>query len=279
MMKLNGMRNIATRGFCVAMAVIALCLTGRANEKVFTYSYEPETMPAGGMEFEQWVTLRLERNKAVGQQNFARWEFRQELEYGVTDNYTVSLYVNADSQSFRDPGTGVRHSEFSFDGISLENRYLVLNPAEHAIALALYLEPRFSRREAELEQKLILGQRHGKWKWAFNLTHATEWGDHYKSTEGEFEASFGLTRQISKRWSLGFELRDHNEWPDYRQWENTALYLGPVISYRSEKWWAALTVMPQIYGWNTSGDPDGNHRLDLEGHERLNVRLIFGIGF
>ena len=93
------------------------------------------------------------------------------------------------------------------------------------------------------------------------------------------EVSFGLARELGKHWSLGLEVRDHNELPDYRIWENTALFLGPVVSYRQEKWWAALSVMPQIFGANFHGDPDRNGNLELEGHERVNVRLLFGISF
>ena len=257
-----------------------LCLAGaRADERRFTYTYEPETLPQGTLEFEQWVTLRTQRTKKVGQENFNRWEFREELEYGVTDRYSLALYLNTEAESFRDPTTDTDTSDFEFTGISLENHYMVLNPAEHAVGLTLYLEPRFSGEEAELEQKIILGQRHGDWKWAFNLTHATEWEDHFHETEGELEASFGITRDLGKHWSLGLELRDHNELPDYSRWENTAVFLGPVISYRQEKWWATLTVMPQIYGANFGGDPDGYRHLELEGHERVNIRLIIGISF
>src|SRR5207253_2638891 len=97
--------------------------------------------------------------------------------------------------------------------------------------------------------------------------------------EGEVEASFGLIRQVGKRWSLGLELREHNELPDYSHWENTALYVGPVASYRRENWWAALTVMPQVFGANFQGNPAGNNQLELEAHERWNVRLIAGITF
>ena len=93
------------------------------------------------------------------------------------------------------------------------------------------------------------------------------------------EASFGIARDLGKHWSVGLELRDHNELPEYREWENTALFLGPVVSYRQEHWWVALTVTPQIYGVNFGADPDGNRRLELEGHERINLRLIFGIDF
>jgi hypothetical protein len=147
------------------------------------------------------------------------------------------------------------------------------------VGLTLYLEPRIAGDEAELEEKIIVGQRHGKWKWTFNLTHATEWEDDFHSTEGEVEGSFGLAYNLNKHWAIGVEARDHNEIPEYEEWENTAVYLGPVVSYHTEKWWGALTVMPQIYGANFTGDPDNNHHFELEGHEHLNVRLIFGMSF
>lgn len=253
--------------------------TALATERSFTYTYEPETMPKGGMEYEQWVTLRAGRNTAVGQQDYNRWELRHELEYGVTDNYTLSLYFNESLEHFHDPVEQRSHSRFHFDGVSLENKYLVLNPAEKPVGLALYLEPRFAGDEAELEQKIILGQRYGDWKWAFNLTHATEWFDDLHQTEGEVEASLGITRALGTHWSLGLEARDHNELPDYSLWENTALYIGPVLAYKQEKWWAALTVMPQIFGANFDGNPSKSNYQELEGHERWNARLIVGFSF
>jgi hypothetical protein len=265
------------------LAAGALLESGRADERRFTYTYEPETLPAGGLEFEQWVTLRTQRTSGgeVKQGNYNLWELREELEFGATDNYSVSLYLNAAAESFRDYSLDppVDKSSFDFKGISIENRYLVLNPATHALGLTLYLEPRFSGDEAELEEKVILGQRHGDWKWAFNLTHATEWSDNLHTVEGEVEASVGVARDLSPRWSVGLELRDHNELPDYSIWENTALFVGPVLSYRQEKWWAALTVMPQIFGANFNGNPGGHSFLELEAHERLNVRLLIGLSF
>ena len=263
----------------VGMAFAAATTTTRADERLFTYTYEPETAPKGMFEFEQWITSRAGRNDAVGQRDFHRLELREEFEYGVTDNYTVSLYVNHQYETYKDPASGMRSSKYDWTGISLENKFLVLNPAEHAVGLSLYLEPTYDGENFELEQKIILGQRHGDWKWALNLTHATEWAEHFRAMEGELEISFGLARQLSPRWSVGIEIRDHNELPEYKRWENTALYLGPVISYRRERWWAALTVMPQVYGANYDGDQDGNSSLELEGHERWNVRFLFGLTF
>ncbi len=261
------------------IVILAMAGSTFATERYFTYTYEPEVFPQGASEFEQWVTWAAGRDNAVRQEAYNRWELREEFEYGVTDRYSVSLYLNTESEMFRDPVSRENHFNFRFDGVSVENRYLVLNPAEHLVGLTLYLEPRFSGDEAEVEEKIILGQRCGNWKWALNFSHATEWADDLRSTEGEVELDFGLTRELTKRWSAGLEARDHNELPEYDLWENTALFLGPCVTYTADRWWATLSALPQIYGNNFHGNPDGVSNLDLEGHERVDVRLIVGMGF
>ncbi|PIU40061.1 MAG: hypothetical protein COT00_03710 [Candidatus Omnitrophica bacterium CG07_land_8_20_14_0_80_50_8] len=246
-------------------------------------------MPKGAKEFENWVTLRTQRNDTVGQHNYNRWELRQELEYGVTDEYTISLYLNESAESFTpvetdgDTGAEVKgdsHHESSFDGVSIENRWMVLNPATNPVGLTLYFEPRFSGEALELEEKIILGQRVGDWKWALNVGHATEWTEDFNETEGELEFTFGITREINRRWNLGVEFRDHNELPEYAEWENTALFVGPVVSYRRENWWMTLTAMAQVYGKNFQAiDPDRIQNFELEGHEYVNIRCAIGIEF
>jgi hypothetical protein len=271
-MKLN-------RCLLAGVLTVSALVGSRADERRFTYTYEPETPIAGALEFENWVTLGAGRNSTVGQNNYNQWDLRQELEHGVTDRYAVGLYLNERATSFQTPDTGANESSFDWKGVSLENRYNLLNPAEHAVGLTLYLEGTCSGEEAEVEEKVILGQRYGDWKWAFNLIHGTEWEDNLSTIEGELGASCGLARDLGKHWSVGLELRSETLLPDYNEVESTALFLGPVVSYRQEKWWVALTVMPQIYGWNKDSSQDGNPHLELVDHEKLNVRLLFGITF
>jgi hypothetical protein len=250
-----------------------------ANDRRFTYVYEPETMPAGAMEVEQWVSLRAGRKELVGGvndlQNYNRWDLRTELEYGVTDIYQIALYLNYGQKSYRD-AMGVDFSEFSFNGVSFENIVNILNPATHAVGVSLYLEPGYSGDEAEIETKIIIGQRHGAWKWALNLEHAVEWENQLNDVEGEFGASFGLARNLGKQWSVGIEARSVTKMPDYKEVESTAVYIGPVVSYRSESWWATLTVLPQVFGRNWDGANDAARNLDLVHNERLNIRLLIG---
>ena len=279
----------SARKITLALAgFLALTVNAFATERLFTYTYEPETMPQGAFEFEEWTTLRAVRNDEVGQNHYTRWDLKQEFEYGVTDNYTLSFYLNEVSEYFRDPATYAKTSTFEFDGVSIENKWLVLDPATHSVGLALYLEPRIGNGEWELEEKIILGQRFGaekEWKWAFNIVHTTEWVDSEvpgegTETEGELEFDFGLTRELNKNWHLGVEFRNHNEFPEYEDQEHAAFFLGPVVAYRQENWWAAFTFMTQIYGDNkVSPDPDGDSNLVLDEHELINARLIVGISF
>ena len=272
--------NIQTKCLLIAAVGGSLCFTSaHATDRLFTYTYEPEGMPKGASEFEQWVTLRSQRTKDVGQENYNRWELRQEFEYGVTDNYTIDFYLNSKAESFRDPNTEMDSSSFKFTGISLANRFNFVNPATHPVGFTLYLEPTFGGDEAAFEQKLIFGQRHGSWKWALNLIHETEWEDNFHETVGEFEATFGLSYELTKSWWLGMEARNINKIAEYKDWESSAVYVGPAVHYRRENWWATFTVMPQVWGANYDGNPDGNTSLDLAGNERVNMRLIFGIHF
>ncbi|MEW6366451.1 MAG: DUF6662 family protein [Acidobacteriota bacterium] len=260
----------------IALAIGAL--DAEATERYFTYTYEPETMPQGAGELEQWVTLRAGRSTEAGAERYTRWVIREEFEYGVTDSYTAAIYLNAASTSYRDPSSREGHNEFEFAGISVENRVMVFNPTEHTVGLALYVEPSYSGEEAELEEKVIFGQRVGDWKWALNATHATEWDLFDDESEGELEFTFGLTRHLGDHWSIGFEVRNHSDFPGYDEWEHSAFFAGPVISHRRENWWAALTILPQVYGKEAQDqDSDGSGTLVLDGHERLEVRLILGI--
>lgn len=271
-------RSRAFAGVC--LTTLSAVLAGQradATERVFTYTYEPETMIQGTTEIEQWVTLRAGKNSTVGKDDYNRWDLRTELEHGVTDNYTVGLYLlNFEAVSYEDvsttPSSGV--SEFEWKGVALENRYMILNPAEHAIGLTAYLEGGYSGSEAFIEPKIIIGQRHGDWKWAANFVYENEWEDNLNEVEGVIEGTAGLSRRIGNNWSVGLEVRSRNLWPNYSGFSSSAVFVGPAISYRKERFWGALTVMPQVWGYNYDGDPDGNSSLDLEDNERLLIRLI-----
>ncbi len=61
-----------------------------ADTKFFARSYSAYTLPAKALEFEFWQTGRI--GKGAGY--YYRWQPRFEVEYGVTDRLTASMYFN-----------------------------------------------------------------------------------------------------------------------------------------------------------------------------------------
>jgi hypothetical protein len=55
----------------------------------------------------------------------------------------------------------------------------------------------------------------------------------------------------------------------------STLFLGPTVSYARQGWWVAASALPQVYA--LAGATDGH--LDLEEHQRVEVRILFGLEF
>jgi hypothetical protein len=246
---------------------------------MFTYSYEAEVLPKGGWEFEQWITYR--GNKGTG--TFARWDLREEIEYGVSDRYTTALYLNfrsthSDGVPYVEGGADV--NEFEFKGISSEHKYQLLNPHTKPVGLLVYGEVTTDGSELELEQKLVLQKLFGpdnRWNAVLNATVEEEWEFEADETEKELSLEFtaGLSYRINPHWAVGLEGRNHRVFEGFSTREEaSAWFVGPNVHFGTSKWWATLTILPQV-----SGRPDNEDGLNFTEHERIEVRLIAGINF
>ena len=97
----------------------------------------------------------------------------------------------------------------------------------------------------------------------------------WQTEVGRWEISAGLARFLTHRWALGVEIRDHNELPDYHEWQNTAILLGPVISYhrlvdktiflaaRAEHFWVSITCFAFAGNWIAGGAAPSVSRFGL----------------
>lgn len=245
----------------------------RADERFFTYSYDADVIPKGAWEFEQWITHR--RGKSG--ETFSRWDFREEVEYGITDNLSTALYLNF-RNTYSDDGV-TSGNEFEFKGLSSEWKYRLLNPNTDPIGLALYFEPTYNGTEVELEEKLILSKNFGeKWQAAFNVGLEQEWEFEHNETKRESVLEFtgGISYKLTPHWALGLEARNHRvfEGVDYGDKIASAWFAGPALHYGSSKWWATLTVLPQL-----QGSPNTSDGRELREHTKIEARLIVGINF
>lgn len=256
------------------ISAVAMVAGANADERYFTYSYEAGVLPEGDLEFEQSITNQ--NGKEDG--DYSEWNFRTELEYGVTENYQTALYFNWDS--IRSEGvTGQENqNEAKFKNISWENIYQVLNPNLDPVGLALYGEWGTDGIDHELEWKLLLSKPFGKFELVTNAVYEMEWEREDSQTEREatLEFTLGAAYHLTPKLSLGLEARNKSAYPDgldlngqeYQTWS-----VGPNIHYGTPKWWATLTVLPQVWG---NGDGSSGSR-QLVHEESVEVRLLVGI--
>jgi hypothetical protein len=272
--------------FAKARSVIALIvlagvgipvLKANASERRFTYTYESLVLNPGEIEIEPWTTFRIGKDDY-----FVRIDHRLEFEAGLTRSLQTAFYLNfhATTQQIGD----AMESEFEWSGISNEWKYKLKDPVADPVGMALYFEWGASTEELEVEAKVILDKRWTNYLVAFNAVVEPEWefeieaGTTEVEAENEVNFEFDLAAAwfASQRTSLGLEMRNHNQYLSGDGYQYSALFLGPVASYAAETWWATLTVLPQVAKLKGSEADEGND-LILSDHEKLEVRLLFGM--
>jgi len=253
----------------VALAILPVSMN--ADERFFTYSYEPKVLPREAFEFEQWTTLRAGKEDGV----FSRWDLRSEFEYGLFDRLTTSLYLNF--KSLHIDRESEQKDEFKFEGLSSEWKFKLSDPTADALGSLLYGEVTTNFNKVELEQKLVLGKNIDRIVLAFNATAEQEWEFERDETERELVLEFtaGAAYRLTDHFALGIELREKNVFPGMESLEHAAFFAGPAIHFSRDQWWATLTFLPQIVALKgATGDS-----VNLDEFERAELRLIFGISF
>lgn len=265
-------------GSALAAAALALAfaLPARADERKFTYSTEAKTLPKGNVEFEQWITL--ESGKESG--TYHVWRLREELEYGVSDVFNISAYLNWESKDIQDvPGLDEEH-DAKFAGASLEAKYKFADHATDPVGVLLYTELTFEQDEVELELKGVFSKSFGAFTLAYNFVFEVEWegeidpANGRRAWEHEFliENTAGASLHLLQSFAVGVEGLMRTPFESDFERENTAYFVGPNAHVVFGGFWATLTVLFQV----GSG---GEASLNLEQFEKYEVRLIAGFNF
>jgi hypothetical protein len=254
----------------LGVLLVAVAATATASERRFTYTYESGVLRPGAREIEPWSTFRLGKSAFYG-----RLDTRLEAELGLTDRLQTALYLNLKAVTADTP-LG-RSSATELEGISSEWKLKLADPVADRAGVAVYGELSAGPSEVELEGKLILDKRVGRLLGAVNLVAEHEWELEESGTAREtaLEVDAAACWFLTPRFTAGLEVRSHTVLPPEGEPTRSALFLGPTVSYAREGWWVAATVLPQV--WAPKGASDGH--LDLEEHERVEVRLLFGLEF
>jgi hypothetical protein len=244
-----------------SLTTLLFALAALANERQLTYTYDSLVLPLDVREVEVWTTLLPMADGMLDMHE------RLEFEFPVGERLTSALYVNASA--------GMH--ETSFDGISSEWKWNVLSRHVAPVGLALYGEAGIGPSETELEAKLILDREAGPVLVAYNLVGEVELEREMDGsaveivTEYVVENDLGVAWKPTPRVSVGAELRNHTEIPATEGFEHSAFFVGPTVAYASPAWWAAASVLPQVYAIR---DAPG---LEMVEHTALEVRLLLGM--
>lgn len=244
----------------LVVCILALAITASwssAGVRRFTFIYEAPTSAPGSFEFENWLTWK----RTTDPEDSDTFQFRHEIEYGVTNRLQASFYF-ADWEHESTP----HDSGTVFEDVALELIYNLSNPVTAPVGISLYQEYKAGYHLFEWESKFIAQKNLGRWILAYNATLEAAWeGEELAETEGEFIQAIGASYEISPRLSVGLEMLHEMVFPDWHDHETIRnFFIGPNASYRQGNWFVTVTALAQAT--STSDEAD------------FQLRTIFGIG-
>jgi hypothetical protein len=201
---------------------------------------------------ENYATSLFDEGKFTGM------DFRHEFEFGITEHFQASIYVANWSY---DGEEGATH----YNSASAEVIYNLTNPVTDLAGISLYQELAYGRRLFESETKLIAQKNFGPLILLYNLTvEAVSEGEGLSEHEGEIQNAVGACYEVTPQLSFGAEVLHEVILPEWRTAEaEHNFFIGPNISWRSNRWFTAVTALKQ---WtNTEDEAD------------YQVRMIFGV--
>ncbi|MDF3065877.1 MAG: hypothetical protein K0R38_1478 [Polyangiaceae bacterium] len=260
------------------LAAAALCATpAQATTRSFVTTHESRVLAPGRSELAPWTTLRVGRSRY-----YSRLEGQLQLEHGLTRGLELSLFWNFETEtqdvvadSLTRQVSRVTRSELS--GAAAELKYQLTSPTVDALGSALQLRATLGPNHSALWARLIVDRQLGGWLFAANVGARLDLVPRRNASGAELATAFVLeptlaaAYQLAAGASIGLELRAPLGLSGDEK--SSTLFGGPVARVSDDRWWAALGVQPQLLAF--SGDSDGS-RLDLNGHERLELRLLAG---
>jgi hypothetical protein len=223
---------------CLGGALM-VTIPAEAGSRRFTYSYETTTMPKGAMELESWVTWKTDK---ASDPDFERFDIRNEFEYGLTDRLQLAFYF----ADLRYEESATESGKTEFYDVALEVIYNLTDPNTTPFGSAIYGEIKGSDDFIELEGRFLLQKNIGRWMMVYNIGGEIEWENDYQNDEAELMQSAGIVYQINPSWSVGGEVLHEIAVPDVESIGDSAVYLGPNVSWRYQRFSVALTGLWQV---------------------------------
>ncbi len=287
------------------LVLVAWTAPARADENLLNYVKGAEVQPKGTWQLYQWITQRSDK----GTGHYVAWDYRTELEYGITDRLAAAFYLNGQGIDTRDIRVDAYIPKdesygFRFSGVAAAFKYNFTSPFVNPVGISLYVEPIIGtkdphsgqdKRTYSLEGFLLLQKnfRDDTVIWMTNLgiesTYAKraalsdlppdfEWP---VIPEMEIETSFGtgISGRIASNWYLGAEALYQSEFETEVGQERWSVFAGPTVHYGARKWWATFTWFPQLRGGGEVVAGQDNSHLHLVEKTKHEWRLKISYNF
>ena len=231
------------------IATVVLLVTAgalQADRRKYAWTYQFLTIPQRATELELYQTTRLDDRDS--------WEYRIEIEHGLTPRWDISIY-----QVFVQDEGGA----FRWDAVQLRTRYKLAEPGRFPLDPLLYVEYFRKidlKKQNKVEAKLVLGRDFDRINLAFNGIYEFFWAP--GEPVHEIGLDIGMSYAFSYQFSIGMESRTRREFLDAPSGDEVSWYLGPALSFASGETWYTLGI-----GWGLSDDSND-----------AQVRLLMGIG-
>lgn len=262
-------------------AVSALMGSARADDRPFVFAYTTDIATEGEKEIEQEVTWASGHSREA----YQSFESRTEFEYGVSDNFQASSYLNYDWERARPHDPFAPTETLDATGVSGEFIYRLMNPYFDPFGLALYAEPSIGNGSRSFEVKVLMQKNffNDALRVALNINLEDKWeknalGRYDQSSALEFFA--GAAYNITPDWSAGVELAHERGFDGLiiggtSHNVDDATFFGPTIQYVGHPLHVVLGVQAQL-PW--SSGPSGSLRDGyLADAERFRLRVRVGM--
>jgi len=213
-----------------------------AHERQYVWNQEYQTLPQGMFEIESITTTKVPDFKKT---NANKWEYKEEVEYGLTDRITLAHYEHWETVN----RSGTDKDTTKYSGFNFEGKYRIGEAGRYWVDPLLYFEisrdPREERIPLTLEGKIIFSKNFGKLNIVYNQIVESETGQKGK-TEHEF--TFGCDYAISDSFRMGYESKGQYWNPEDNRNE---LAMGPTVSYSHQYFWVTVGT---LFGINHAAD-------------------------
>lgn len=243
-MRIGKIGKIAGMVFGLAISTIAW-----AEPRPWTFVEDAYPLEANHLAYQQFVTYSTRTEADHG---FDNYQFKQQLEYGLSEKVNVSLYAGTFNYEDSAERTGTHYEETSVEGT-----YFFTSPVEDPIGIAFLAEVGFGEHGFSLLNRLILQKDIGHWSFCYNLGVENAFDNAYNAVDdesahvnGAIGNEFGISYLLTDNWRVGGELTVESLFPRWSDYEDTTVYAGPNFGYQrhvgESEFWFTVTPLFQL---------------------------------